>query len=312
MRSAPVYRSILGSDFDALSATLRAMHEGKGPRRACGRARVVRSNHPLGSLIARCMSFPPSCDDSEIAVDLVPEGSGERWIREFGGHRFSSRIRAENGYLVETFWPASLCFRLDATAREISWRFIGMKVLGLPWPGLLAPRVVARERDVGEYQFEVSVALPLIGTLVEYEGTLRLASPRENEPSIVVFDGVCVLCSGWVRFLLRRDRRGELRFAAVQSVSGAALLERHGESASDPQTLLLIEQGRCYKQTDAIRRILAKLSLRWRVVGFAIGLVPKGLRDWMYLRIARNRYGLFGLRETCLMPDAAVKERFLE
>ncbi len=306
-----VYRAILGAGFDALSPALRELHQGGGLRRARGRARVVRSRHFLGALIARCMSFPPSSEGTDVTVEVIPDGAGERWLRDFGGHRFSSRVYARNGALVEVFWPASFSFRLETGVREISWRFLGMKILGVPWPRRFAPRVAARERDDGGYRFEVSVELPGIGTLVEYEGSLA-PSPADDGHAVVVFDGVCVLCSGWVGFLLERDARRELRFASVQSAAGAALLRQHGESPADPQTLLLVDGGRCYKQTDAIRRILAKLSLPWRLAGSALGWVPRRLRDWLYLRIARNRYRLFGMRETCLVPDLAVKERFLE
>jgi len=311
MRSMPLYRAILGKDFDALSPALRTLHDGNGARHARGRARVVRSRHVLGSLIARCMSFPPSADDTQVAVAMVVEGSSERWTRDFGGHRFSSRVCTSQGHLVEVFGPAAFSFRLDAKEREICWRFVGMKVLGVPWPRSLAPRIAARECDRGGYRFEVSVALPWIGTLVEYEGSLIPSAEEVRAHGIVVFDGICVLCSGWVRFLVRHDRQRRLQFASVQSARGAALLERHGESAADPQTLLFVDEGRCYKQTDAIRRILGKLSLPWRLAALALGLVPRALRDWLYLRIARNRYRLFGKRET-LLPDPAMKERFLE
>lgn len=127
--------------------------------------------------------------------------------------------------------------------------------------------------------------------------------------AIIVFDGVCVLCNGWVRFLLRRDR-GRYRFASMQSESGRALLSAHGLDADDPASFLLIEEGVAWTDTDAIRRVLSGLGGAWRSAAL-IALVPRPLRDPLYRAIARNRYRWFGTT-ACAVPTESERSRFLQ
>ena len=131
----------------------------------------------------------------------------------------------------------------------------------------------------------------------------------EPRGPVIVFDGICVLCNGWVRFLLRRDR-GRYRFAAMQSESGRALLSAHGLDADDPSSFLLVEDGRAWTDTDAIARVLSSLGGVWRMAGL-IGLFPRFLRDPFYRLIARNRYGWFGTT-ACTVPDPDQRSRFLQ
>ncbi|MEO7325769.1 MAG: thiol-disulfide oxidoreductase DCC family protein [Dokdonella sp.] len=137
------------------------------------------------------------------------------------------------------------------------------------------------------------------------------AETRDDASAIIVFDGVCVLCNGWVRFLLRHDRADRYRFAAMQSASGRALLAAHGLDADDPSSLLLIEHGRAWINTDAIRRIVAGLGGGWRIA-HAIGILPRPLRDGLYRTIARNRYRWFGRHEACSLPTPEQRARFLD
>lgn len=125
---------------------------------------------------------------------------------------------------------------------------------------------------------------------------------------MIVFDGICVLCNGWVRFLLRRDR-GRYRFASMQSESGRALLSAHGLDVDDPSSFLLVEEGRAWTDTEAIRRVLSGLGGAWRIAAL-IGLVPRFLRDPLYRIIARNRYRWFGTT-ACTVPDPSQRSRFL-
>jgi predicted DCC family thiol-disulfide oxidoreductase YuxK len=129
--------------------------------------------------------------------------------------------------------------------------------------------------------------------------------------SIIVFDGVCVLCSRWVGFVLRRDRRGQYKFAAMQTPSGRELLIAHGIEPDDPLSFLLLEGGTGYMDTDAIVRILRSFGSGWRVVGALLAIVPRFIRDPLYRWVARHRYRLFGRRETCVMPTADIADRFL-
>lgn len=133
--------------------------------------------------------------------------------------------------------------------------------------------------------------------------------------AVIVFDGVCVLCNGWVRFLLRRDRRRRYRFAAMQGVAGRALLARNGLDPDDPLSFLLIEYDRDPSprvSTDslAIVRVLSGLGGAWRVVRLAL-LLPSRVRDPAYRLLARHRYRLFGRRAACSVPSPEEAARFL-
>ena len=137
----------------------------------------------------------------------------------------------------------------------------------------------------------------------------------EAARATIVFDGVCVLCNGWVRFLLRHDRAGRYRFAAMQSDAGRALLSAHGLDADDPASFLLLEHGaggsaRASTDTDAIRRVLAGLGGGWRLA-HAMALVPRPLRDAGYRVLARNRYRWFGRHAACMLPAPGRQDRFL-
>ncbi|WP_299591191.1 thiol-disulfide oxidoreductase DCC family protein [uncultured Microbulbifer sp.] len=132
---------------------------------------------------------------------------------------------------------------------------------------------------------------------------------REGD-RVVLFDGVCRLCSFWARFLLRFDRDRNFKLATVQSEEGQAILSFFNMPLDEYETMLLVEGSRMYVKSDAILRVVAQLPFPWSAVtGFR--LIPAPLRDWVYDRVARNRYRLFGKRSQCAMPDAADEARFL-
>jgi len=129
--------------------------------------------------------------------------------------------------------------------------------------------------------------------------------------AVIVFDGVCALCSRWVRFLLRFDQRGRYRFAAMQGAQGRALLQQHGLDPDDPLSFLLVEQGRAWSDTDAIVRVLAGLGGVWKLA-HVLWVVPRAWRDRAYRALARNRYRWFGRHEQCFLPTPAQAARFLD
>jgi predicted DCC family thiol-disulfide oxidoreductase YuxK len=128
---------------------------------------------------------------------------------------------------------------------------------------------------------------------------------------IIVFDGVCTLCSGWVRFLLRHDRLARYRFAAMQTPAGRRLLRENGLDADDPVSFLLLEGDSARTDSDAIIAVLTGLGGAWRLAGLA-RLVPGALRDPAYRWLARNRYRWFGRSDVCLVPDTPMRGRFIE
>lgn len=128
---------------------------------------------------------------------------------------------------------------------------------------------------------------------------------------IVVFDAECLLCNGWVQFLLRHDRRAVLRFASIQGETGRRLLAQRGLQVDGLQTLLVVDGTRAWQNTAAILRVLHTLGWPWHLAWIA-WLLPSALRDPAYRWIARNRLRLFGRAPACLMPPPDVAARFLD
>ncbi|HSD15637.1 MAG TPA: thiol-disulfide oxidoreductase DCC family protein [Thermomonas sp.] len=142
-----------------------------------------------------------------------------------------------------------------------------------------------------------------------------MTSRPDAAGAVIVFDGACVLCNGWVGFLLRHDRHGRYRFAAMQSGAGRALLAANGLDPDDPASFLLIEHDveagpRVSTNTEAIRRVLAGLGGGWRLANL-MALVPRPLRDPAYRWLARNRYRWFGRHDACTLPAPEHRQRFL-
>jgi predicted DCC family thiol-disulfide oxidoreductase YuxK len=128
---------------------------------------------------------------------------------------------------------------------------------------------------------------------------------------VIVFDGVCVLCSGWVRFVLKHDSQRVFKLAAMQTPAGRALLEQHGIDPDDPTTFLVIDDDVAYTDTDALIRALGHFGFFWRMCGAVLRVVPRAWRNAVYRYIARNRYRFFGRREACMIPGPEHSDRFV-
>ena len=136
-----------------------------------------------------------------------------------------------------------------------------------------------------------------------------------SEPAshpVVLFDGVCNLCNGAVQFIVDRDPRGTFRFTSLQSVRAASLLREHGREPprGEPDSVVLIEDGRVYERSTAALRIARRLSGAWPLF-YAFLIVPRLLRDAVYSLIARYRYRWFGKSEQCRVPTPELRARFL-
>ena len=131
-----------------------------------------------------------------------------------------------------------------------------------------------------------------------------------NEP-LLLFDGVCNLCSGVVRFVLPRDRDGAIRFAPIQSPLGTRLLLAHGIDPADPQSLLFLADGRAHLRSDAAIEVARRLRFPWRAAA-ALRAIPRAWRDALYDVAARNRYRWFGRRDRCFVPTPDERNRFLD
>ncbi len=135
-----------------------------------------------------------------------------------------------------------------------------------------------------------------------------LLQPGET---VVLFDGVCKLCNGWAQFLIRHDRLRRVRLAAVQSPEGQALLAWAGLPMDQFDTMAVIRDHHVWERSDAFLEVIGQLPTRWQPLQL-LRVLPRGLRDWGYDRIALNRYRLFGQYATCLLPSADHEQRFLK
>jgi predicted DCC family thiol-disulfide oxidoreductase YuxK len=131
------------------------------------------------------------------------------------------------------------------------------------------------------------------------------------EPAIILFDGVCNLCEGVVRFVAPHDPTGHFRFAPLQSPAGRALLERHGLPPEALDTFVVIDSSRCLTRSDAALALVARLAAPWSWLRW-LRIVPLGVRDRLYDVVVRNRYRWFGRKESCMVPGPELRARFLD
>lgn len=134
---------------------------------------------------------------------------------------------------------------------------------------------------------------------------------------IVFYDGVCGLCNRLVQFLLKHDREGRLRFAALQSDFAEKVLRRHGFDPKDLDTVHVVENydqpdERVLQRSDAILRAGRELGGIWGASSSISRVVPRPLRDLVYRLVATNRYRVFGKFDTCMLPDPNQRSRFLD
>ncbi len=135
-------------------------------------------------------------------------------------------------------------------------------------------------------------------------------SNHEAEHGIVLFDGVCNLCNGFVNFVIDRDPAGYFKFGALQSEAARPYLERFGLRPDYMESIVLIDGGRLYRDSTAALRILRRLKGFWPLL-YGLIVIPRPLRDMAYRWIARYRYRWFGRREQCRVPTPDLMVRFL-
>jgi predicted DCC family thiol-disulfide oxidoreductase YuxK len=129
--------------------------------------------------------------------------------------------------------------------------------------------------------------------------------------AVVLFDGVCNLCNGIVRFVIARDPDAHFQFAPITSGAAARLLDGVASPDSRLDSLILIDNGRVFTRSDAALRIARCLTFPWPVA-YGLVILPRAWRDAAYDFIARRRYRWFGRRETCMAPSPAIRARFLD
>jgi predicted DCC family thiol-disulfide oxidoreductase YuxK len=141
---------------------------------------------------------------------------------------------------------------------------------------------------------------------------MTLRAPNQwPDDDVILYDGVCVFCSRWIRFVAARDVERRFRFTAIQSGYGTRLAQSFGIDPDDPDTNAVIHGGEALFKSDAALTVLGALP-GWRWTRMLLRALPKPLRDAVYDLIARNRYRIFGKYEECFVPDAELRERVIE
>jgi predicted DCC family thiol-disulfide oxidoreductase YuxK len=135
--------------------------------------------------------------------------------------------------------------------------------------------------------------------------------PIQEPNKIILFDGICNLCSGFARFVIKRDKKGVFKFASIQSEIGEILLKEINFPVKPLTSIIYIHGSQYYSESTAVLKIFRELNGLWRF-SYVFIAIPTPVRDIIYRFVARNRYKIFGKRKSCYVPTASLKERFLE
>jgi predicted DCC family thiol-disulfide oxidoreductase YuxK len=132
----------------------------------------------------------------------------------------------------------------------------------------------------------------------------------EQENPVILFDGVCNLCSSAVAFIIKRDKEAKYRFASLQSETGKKLISGFNLSQDTIDSIFLVDNDAYYIKSTAVIKICRDLGALWPLVYIFI-LIPTSLRDYVYDFVAKNRYRWFGKQEQCMIPGDELESRFL-
>ena len=131
------------------------------------------------------------------------------------------------------------------------------------------------------------------------------------EGSVVLFDGVCNLCTGVVQWIIRHDPQARIRFASLQSPIGAETMRTYGFDPAVLDTFVFVSGGRAYDRSTAALRMVGELGAPWKYARVLL-VIPRPLRDFVYRVVAKNRYRWFGQQTECWIPTPALRLRFLD
>ncbi|NNH78157.1 DUF393 domain-containing protein [Acinetobacter sp. ANC 5380] len=132
-----------------------------------------------------------------------------------------------------------------------------------------------------------------------------------QQHDIILFDAICVICNGWAKFLIRHDRKSKFKLVSAQSPLGEEILQHYGMSTTHYTTMVVILNAQLYTESTALLKVMQHLGLPFSLMNLGY-LVPSVIRDFLYRRVALNRYQLFGTTDNCLLPSAENKSHFLE
>jgi predicted DCC family thiol-disulfide oxidoreductase YuxK len=132
----------------------------------------------------------------------------------------------------------------------------------------------------------------------------------QEHDNLILFDGVCNLCTKSVQFIIRHDRREKFTFLSMQSDLGRKIYHAAGLRPEESQTFVLVTKQRTLIRSEAVIEIATSFGGFWRIFAF-FKILPPGLRDGLYSFVARRRYKWFGRRDSCMVPSEEVRKRFL-
>jgi|SRR5690554_1474587 predicted DCC family thiol-disulfide oxidoreductase YuxK len=127
---------------------------------------------------------------------------------------------------------------------------------------------------------------------------------------IVLFDGVCNLCNGFINWVIDRDTKNRFLFASLQSEVAKERLNEFGLNKQYLESIVAIKNDKLYKNSRAVLEIALSLKGIYSLL-YVFIIIPTFIRDWIYKIIAKNRYKWFGVSDTCRIPTDDIKDRFL-
>lgn len=128
---------------------------------------------------------------------------------------------------------------------------------------------------------------------------------------LILFDGVCNLCTTSVQFVIKRDKQSEFYFASLQSETGQKILKQNNLPVSDFHSFIYLRRGRLFMRSDAALQLVGDLNGCWRLLKVFL-IIPRFIRNGVYNLIAKNRFRLFGKKDSCLVPTPELQNRFLK
>ena len=142
---------------------------------------------------------------------------------------------------------------------------------------------------------------------------LNASDPRRPQTPVLLIDGVCTLCEGAVRFILDHEKGGAppLQFGSLQDEAAKPLLSLSGLPEDYLEGVVLVGPHETLTGADAAIALMKRLRAPWPVLARVAQLVPRPLREWVYRRVAANRYRVFGTKDTCGLPTQAERRRML-
>lgn len=128
---------------------------------------------------------------------------------------------------------------------------------------------------------------------------------------VILFDGVCNLCNGFIQFIIKKDKKNKFKFCSLQSEQGQNIIKQNSKDLKNIDSVLLFTNNQIYNKSTAVLKIAKTLGFPYNIIKI-ISVIPVKLRDRIYDFIAKNRYRWFGKKTSCWIPTSELKEKFLD